>query len=157
MLYIYIVSRERPGCTPYPEAYGAGHPRLTRTAMFTALQLSQLAAAAWSGPAAAHFATISHYQAPDGYARTQYSVSYHVGTVCHLAQAPCPFEAVAAAVRTFAAAQPHPSLTAALVVAHATRVLRKAAAAFAGAPLPRPGFAARARRRRPVVSGMRRA
>ncbi|MFD2786182.1 hypothetical protein [Hymenobacter rubripertinctus] len=125
--------------------------------MFTALQLSQLAAAAWSGPAASHFATISHYHAPDGFARTQYSVSYHVAGLCHLGQALCPFEAVAAAVRTFAAVQPHPSLTAALVVVHAARALRKAAAAFSGAPLPRPGFAARARRRRPVVSGLRRA
>lgn len=125
--------------------------------MFTALQFSQLVASSWLGPAAAHFATISCYQAPDGYAVTQYSASYHVGSVCHLGQGRCPFEAVTAAVRSFAAAQPHPSLTAALAIAHAARVLRAAAAALAGIRPPRPGFAARARRHRPTVSGLRRA
>lgn len=116
--------------------------------MFTALQFSQLVAAAWSGPAAAHFATISHYVAPEGYARTQYTASYHVGGACHLGQAECPFQAIAAAVQAFAVAQPAPSLLGALAVAHAAQALAAAAQALAGGPFRRPGFAFRCLRHR---------
>ncbi|SDY30178.1 hypothetical protein [Hymenobacter psychrophilus] len=132
--------------------------------MFTALQFSHLAAAAWSGPAACIWATASYYQAPGGYTQTQYSTSYHVGQACYYAQAACPFEAIAAAVRAFAAVQPQPSLPAVLAVAHAAQVLREAAAALAGHPLSparaaRPGFAGRARARRcfPHFTPLRRA
>lgn len=114
--------------------------------MFTVLQFSQLVAAAWSGPAACHFATISHYVAPGGYTQTQYSASYHIGEACHLGQAPCPFEAVARAVQAFAAAQPVPSLLAA--VAHAAQVLGAAAGQLAGLPVRRPGFGYRCQRHR---------
>lgn len=116
--------------------------------MFTALQFSQLVAAAWSGPAAAHIATISHYVAPDGYSRTQYIASYHIGQACHMGQAECPFAAVSAAVQGFAAAQPAPSLLAAVVVAHATQALSAAAGALAGVPVRRPGFGYRCQRHR---------
>ncbi|SHK71733.1 hypothetical protein [Hymenobacter psychrotolerans] len=116
--------------------------------MFTALQFSQLLAAAWSGPAACHFATISHYVAPEGYTKTQYTASFHIGQACHLGQAECPFAAVAAAVQAFAAAQPAPSLLAAVVVAHAAQVLRAAAGQLAGVPVRRPGFSYRCQRHR---------
>ena len=79
MYYIGVVVRERPEHTRTPEGPRSRIPRLTSTAMFTALQFSQLVAAAWSGPAACHFATISHYVSSDGYAQTQYSASYHIG------------------------------------------------------------------------------
>lgn len=116
--------------------------------MFTALQFSQLVAAAWSGPAAAHFATISHYVAPGGYAATTYCASYHFRTrpgqpeSCFMQQAACPFEAVAAAV---AAA----SLAGVPVCRrHAQQAIARHAATFAGLQLVRPGFACRARRHR---------
>ncbi|MCR5888334.1 hypothetical protein LRS06_11280 [Hymenobacter sp. J193] len=125
--------------------------------MFTALQFSQLVAAAWSGPAVCHFATISHYVAPDGYAATRYSASYHVGAACHLGEGPCPFEAIARAVDAFAASRPMPSLLAAVAVAHAAQVLSAAASQLAGAPLRRPGFAVRCRRHRATQLLLRRA
>lgn len=116
--------------------------------MLTALQFSQLVAAAWSGPAACHFATISHYTAPGGYTKTQYIVSYHIGHACHMGQAECPFGAVSEAVQAFAAAQPAPSLLAAVAVAHAAQVLHAAAGQLAGVPLRRPGFGYRCQRHR---------
>ena len=114
--------------------------------MLTALQFSQLLTAAWSGPAAAHFATISHYVAAEGdYSRSQYCASYHVGKGCYLGEGPCPFQAITAAVAAFAAAQPVPG---AAVVARAAQVVRRAAAQLAG-PAPRfQAFAGRARRHR---------
>ena len=116
--------------------------------MFTPLQFSQLVAAAWSGPAASHFATISHYVAADGYATTTYQASYHLSLQpgqperCFLRQAACPFEAVAAAV---AAA----SLAGAPVCRrHAQRVIARQVAVFAGVPGRLAAFAGRARRHR---------
>jgi hypothetical protein len=125
--------------------------------MLTALQFSQLVAAAWAGPAACHFATISHYVAPGGYTSTEYQVSYHPlvaagqPIICYMRQAPCPFEAIAGAVQAFAEAQPAPSLLGAVVKAHAVHVLRTAAAQLAGQPSSqRPGFAYRCLRHRCV-------
>lgn len=125
--------------------------------MFTALQFSQLVAAAWSGPAACRFATISHYVAFDGYTSTRYTASYHVGSACHLGEGPCPFEAITRAVHAFAAAQPAYSLLAAIAVAHAAQVLSSAAGQLAGVPLRRPGFAVRCRRHRATRLQLRRA
>ena len=109
--------------------------------MFTALQFSQLVAAAWSGPAVCHHATVCHYQAPGGYASTEYSVAYHVGPACYYAHALCPFEALAGAVAKAAAAG------VAVSRYRAQRVIARTAAAFCGIR-PQPGFAARARRHR---------
>ena len=70
--------------------------------MFTPSQLSQLAAAAWSGPSASRFATIAHYTNEAGdYTTTNYSVSYHPhGSTgpCYQAAEPCPFAAVRVAL-----------------------------------------------------------
>lgn len=123
--------------------------------MLTALQFSQLVAAAWAGPAACHFATISHYVAPGGYTSTEYQASYHLlgpegqPIACYMQLAPCPFAAITGAVQAFAAAQPAPSLLGAVAKAHAAQVLSGAAAQLAGgAPPRRFRFAARCRRHR---------
>ncbi|GGG35693.1 hypothetical protein [Hymenobacter glacieicola] len=111
--------------------------------MLTTLQFSQLVAAAWSGPAAAHHATISHYVAPGGYQATQYQVAYHPSQGgCHYAQQECPFQAVAAAVAAaYAAGVP-------VCRHHAQGTIARTAAALCGVQLLRPGFACRARRHR---------
>ena len=116
--------------------------------MFTALQFSQLVAAAWSGPAASHIASVSHYVAPSGYTHTLYQVSYHVSLQpgqpesCFYQQAACPFEAVAAAVAAAALAGVP------VCRRHAQRAIACHAATFAGVRAGRAGFACRARRHR---------
>ncbi|MBB4601962.1 hypothetical protein HNQ93_002469 [Hymenobacter luteus] len=111
--------------------------------MLTPLQFSQLVSAAWSGPAVAHHATISHYVAPGGYHYTQYQVSYHPSQGgCHFSQQECPFQAVAAAVAAAAAAGVPVSRH------HAQRTIARTVAALCGVQLTRPGFACRARRHR---------
>ncbi|UOQ81006.1 hypothetical protein [Hymenobacter sp. 5414T-23] len=111
--------------------------------MLTPLQFSQLVSAAWSGPAVAHYATISHYVAPSGYQVTHYQVSYHPSPgTCHYAQQECPFLAVAAAVATAAAAGVPVSRC------HAQHIISLTAASLCGVQLLRPGFACRARRHR---------
>ncbi|WP_157541628.1 hypothetical protein [Hymenobacter aerophilus] len=111
--------------------------------MFTALQFSQLAAAAWSGPAASHHAATSHYQAPGGYSATEYWVAYHVGQATFYKSAACPFEAISAGVAAAAAAGVP------VCRHHAQRTIARAAAALCGVrSLGRPGFACRARARR---------
>ena len=115
--------------------------------MLTSLQFSQLAAAAWAGPAAGHIAAISHSVLSCGHQVTQYQVSYHVAfhspqPVCYFAAQQCPFQAVAAAVAAAAAAGVPVSRT------HAQHVISRTAAALCGVQLTRPGFACRARRHR---------
>lgn len=114
--------------------------------MLTTLQFSQLAAAAWAGPAPlAIIAGISHYQAACGHQATNYSVSYHFATALHcapLVAQQCPFQAVAAAVAAAAAAGVPVSRH------HAQHVISRTAAALCGVQLTRPGFACRARRHR---------
>lgn len=121
--------------------------------MLTTLQLSQLAAAAWSGPTAAVFASIEHYAAAVGdYTATTYAVSYHVGGVCHLGRAACPFEAVAAAVQHYAAGIQAEAARQLAIAQAATRFARRVLATVGGQLVGRPpravGFACRARRHR---------
>jgi hypothetical protein len=121
--------------------------------MLTSVQFSQLAAAAWSGPAAAIIASIEHYAAAAGdHTSTTYSASYHVGGVCHMGRAECPFVAVAAAVLHYTAgieAEAARQLAGAQA-AHrfARRVLATVGGQLAGRPLRVAGFARRARRHR---------
>ncbi|UYZ60201.1 hypothetical protein [Hymenobacter latericus] len=113
--------------------------------MLTPLQFSQLVSAAWSGPAVAHHATISHYVGATGYQATQYQVSYHIGGECFIApwQAQeCPFQAVAAAVAAAAAAGIP------VCRRHAQRAISRTVWGLTGAPAIRSGFACRARRHR---------
>ena len=114
--------------------------------MLSSLQFSQLAAAAWAGPAPlATIAGISHYQAASGYQATCYTVSYHFGTALYSAPVEaqqCPFQAVASAVAAAAAAG------VAVSRPHAQRTIARTAAALCGVQLVRPGFACRARRHR---------
>ncbi len=111
--------------------------------MFTALQFSQLAAAAWSGPAAGHVAAISYNVTPCGHAVARFSISYHLGGACYLQLSPCPFAAIATAVAQAAAAGVP------VCRRHARAALARAAAALCGVrALARPGFACRARARR---------
>jgi len=69
--------------------------------MFTPFQFSQLAAAAWFGPAASHISSIQVH-APAGRAvlAPKYRVSYHTltGGMVAYAELACPFEAVAQAL-----------------------------------------------------------
>ncbi|NML65917.1 hypothetical protein HHL22_11940 [Hymenobacter sp. RP-2-7] len=121
--------------------------------MLTTLQFAQLATAAWSGPSAAVFANIEHYTAAVGdYTATTYAVSYHVGGVCHIGRAACPFEAVAAAVQHYVAgiqAQAARQLAAAQAATrHTRRVLATVGGQLAGRPPRAAGFACRARRHR---------
>ena len=121
--------------------------------MLTSVQFSQLAAAAWSGPAAAIIASIEHYAAAAGdHTSTTYSASYHVGGVCHMGRAGCPLAAVAAAVGRYTAgieAEAARQLaTAQAVRRFARRVLATAGVQLAGRPLRVAGFARRARRHR---------
>ena len=118
--------------------------------MFTTLQFSQLAAAAWSGPAAAIIASIEHYVAQAGdHTTTSYIASYHLGGICYMGRGECPFEAVAAAVHRYAvsiealAAQQQAAARAAM--RHARRALAAASSRLASHPV-RPGFAGRALR-----------
>lgn len=121
--------------------------------MLTSVQFSQLAAAAWSGPAAAIIASIEHYAAAAGdHASTTYSASYHVGSVCHMGRAECPLAAVAAAVQHYTAgieAEAARQLASAQAARRfARRVLATAGGQLVGR-LPRvAGFACRARRHR---------
>ncbi|MDJ0364856.1 hypothetical protein QMK33_06800 [Hymenobacter sp. H14-R3] len=121
--------------------------------MLTSVQFSQLAAAAWSGPAAAIIASIEHYAAAAGdHASTTYSASYHVGGVCHMGRAECPLAAVAAAVQHYTAgieAEAARQLASAQVARRfARRVLATLGGQLAGRPLRGAGFACRARRHR---------
>ena len=110
--------------------------------MFTAQQFSQLAAAAWSGPAAAHIASSSFHQQPCGYSVSSFTVSYHVGPAMYYAAAVCPFEAIATAIAAAAAAGVPVSRY------KAQRVIARTAAALCGLASIRVSFAGRARRRR---------
>jgi hypothetical protein len=121
--------------------------------MLTSVQFSQLAAAAWSGPAAAIIASIEHYAAAAGdHASTTYSASYHVGGVCHMGRAECPLAAVAAAVQHYTAGievEAARQLASAQAARRfARRVLATAGGRLAGRPLRVAGFACRARRHR---------
>ena len=99
--------------------------------MFTPLQFSQLAAAAWRGPAAAIIAGAQHYVSPTGeYTTTTYCASYHIGGVCYMGREACPFAAVQAALDLAAGAG---VLGVAGVVA-GTAVVQQAERVFAGAP-----------------------
>lgn len=121
--------------------------------MLTTLQFSQLATAAWSGPAAAIISGIEHYAAAAGdHATTTYMVSYHVGGVCHLGRAACPFAAVAAAVLHYTAgieAEAARQLASAQAARRfARRVLATVGGQLVGLPPRAAGFACRARRHR---------
>ncbi len=121
--------------------------------MLTTLQFSQLAAAAWSGPAAAIIASIEYYAAAVGdHTSTTYSASYHVGGVCHMGRAECPLAAVAAAVLHYTAgieAEAARQLASAQAARRfARRVLATVGVQLAGRPPRVAGFACRARRHR---------
>ncbi|NVO29684.1 hypothetical protein [Hymenobacter lapidiphilus] len=109
--------------------------------MFTALQFSQLAAAAWSGPAANISVSATHYVATCGNSAHGFSISYHLGGAMYYGNAQCPFEAVATAVAAAAAA----GIPVSRHKAH--RAIARTAAALCGLPSIRPTFASRARRR----------
>ncbi|HEX8429189.1 hypothetical protein [Hymenobacter sp.] len=118
--------------------------------MLTALQFSQLVAAAWSGPAVAHFATISCYVAPGGYSTTQYQASYHIITPtgqpegCYMRQSECPLQAISESVAAaYLAGVP-------VSMPRTARVLQEAARQLAGAShrAGLPGFAYRCLRHR---------
>lgn len=109
--------------------------------MFTAQQFSQLAAAAWSGPAASIGTHSRHHQAPGGYTHLEYQVFYHIGRVMYSGSAQCPFTAVAAAVAAAAAAGVPVSRH------HAQRTIARTAYALCG-HTQAAGFPCRARRRR---------
>ncbi|TYZ12627.1 hypothetical protein FY528_04850 [Hymenobacter lutimineralis] len=112
--------------------------------MLTPLQFSQLAAAAWAGPASIVQATISTCQLFSGHLITYYTVSYTSGGAVFLSPlcSTCPFQAVAAAVAAAAAAGVP------VCRHHAQRAIARTAAALCGVQLTRPGFACRARRHR---------
>lgn len=103
--------------------------------MFTPLQLSQLAAAAWSGPSATIIAGVEHYAAASGHTATTYTVSYHVGQVCYLGRTESPFTAIAQAASRFAAEGATIS-EGASVQAHAARTVAAAEALFTPAAVP---------------------
>lgn len=97
--------------------------------MFTPLQLSQLAAAAWSGPAATIIAGVEYYAATSGHTATNYTVSYHIGEVCYLGRAESPFAAITQAAGRFAA-EGAALAEGAGVQAHAARTVAAAEALF---------------------------
>lgn len=103
--------------------------------MFTPLQLSQLAAAAWSGPSATIIAGIEHYAATSGHTATTYSVSYHIGQVCYLGRTESPFTAITQAASRFAIEGATLS-EGASVQAHAARTVAAAEALFTPAIVP---------------------
>lgn len=112
--------------------------------MLTPLHFSQLAAAAWSGPAATVQASASTCLLTGGFLSVYYSVTYTVGGVMFssLACCACPFQAVAAAVAAAAAAGTP------VCRRHAQRTIAREAWGLAGGLAFRPGFACRARRHR---------
>lgn len=109
--------------------------------MFTPQQFSQLAAAAWSGPAANISVSATHYVATCGNSAHGFSISYHLGGAMYYGNSQCPFEAVAAAIAAAAAAGVP------VCRYRAQRALAHTAAAFYGIR-PLSGFAGRARRHR---------
>ena len=107
--------------------------------MLTPFQFSQLAAAAWSGPALlCHFAGVERYVSVGGHASDTYQVSYHAAKgrgYIYLGRGTCPFAAILAAVGRFAQQCTVPLLGAAMQ-GHAARVVSAAEQAFSGYPMP---------------------
>ncbi|MFD2787373.1 hypothetical protein [Hymenobacter rubripertinctus] len=111
--------------------------------MFTPQQFSQLAAAAWSGPAAIVQASASSCLLAQSHLAVYYSVTYTAAGVMFMSPVcgTCPFEAVAAAIAAAAAAGVP------VCRYKAQRTLARTAAALCGVAAA-PSFACRARRHR---------